>query len=92
LGRGFGSLIRHQSQEAENFRALFFLRLNELLAPPALAFATHELGASNLPGGYVRANQSATPLGMEIALVTENVAEAHAGAIDAGAMSIKEPL
>jgi uncharacterized glyoxalase superfamily protein PhnB len=29
---------------------------------------------------------------MEIALVTENVAEAHATAIAAGAMSIKEPL
>ena len=68
------------------------MRLNELRAPPALAFATHELGASNLPAGYVRANQSETPLRMEIALVTENVAEAYAGAIDAGAMFIKEPL
>lgn len=58
----------------------------------ALAFATHELGASNLPGGYVRANQSKTPLGMEIALVTDNVADAHARAVDAGAVSIKEPL
>jgi len=58
----------------------------------ALAFATHELGASILPGGYVRANQSETPLGMEIALVTDNVADAHARAVDAGAVSIKEPL
>jgi catechol 2,3-dioxygenase-like lactoylglutathione lyase family enzyme len=57
-----------------------------------LAFATHELGSSNLPGGYVKANQSDTPLGMEIALVTDNVAEAHDRAIDAGAVSIKEPL
>jgi catechol 2,3-dioxygenase-like lactoylglutathione lyase family enzyme len=58
----------------------------------ALAFATHELGASNLPGGYVKANQSDIPLGMEIALVTDNVADAHARAIEAGAVSIKAPL
>jgi hypothetical protein len=32
----------------------------------ALAFATHELGASNLPGGYVRASHSDVPLRMEI--------------------------
>jgi len=57
-----------------------------------LAFATHELGASNLPDGYVKANQSATPLGMEIALVTDNVADAHAKAIEAGAVSLKTPL
>jgi len=57
-----------------------------------LAFATHELGAANLPAGYVKANQSDTPLGMEIALVTENVADAHARAIEAGALSIKAPL
>lgn len=58
----------------------------------ALAFATHELGASNLPGGYVKANSSGEPLGMEIALVTEDVAAAHAKAIAEGAVSIKEPL
>ena len=58
----------------------------------ALAFATHDLGASNLPGGYVKASQSDQPLGMEIALVTENVDEAHAKAIAQGATSIKEPV
>ena len=58
----------------------------------ALAFATHDLGASNLPGGYVKASQSDQPLGMEIALVAENVAEAHANAIAQGAISIKEPV
>ena len=57
----------------------------------ALAFATHDLGASNLPNGYIKASHSAEPLGMEIALVTENVAEAHAKALAAGAVSIKEP-
>jgi catechol 2,3-dioxygenase-like lactoylglutathione lyase family enzyme len=58
----------------------------------ALAFATHELGASNLPDGYVKASHSGVPLGMEIALVAENVAEAHAKALAEGALSIKEPL
>ena len=58
----------------------------------ALAFATHDLGASNLPGGYVKASHSGEPLGMEIALVTEDVAAAHAKAIAEGAVSLKEPL
>ena len=58
----------------------------------ALAFASHDLGASNLPGGYVKASHSGEPLGMEIALVTDDVAAAHAKAISEGAVSIKEPI
>jgi predicted enzyme related to lactoylglutathione lyase len=58
----------------------------------ALAFATHELGISNLPKGYVKASNSEVPLGMEVALVTENVADAHAKANAAGAISVKEPI
>ena len=58
----------------------------------ALAFATHDLGASNLPGSYVKASHSREPLGMEIALVTDDVAVAHAKAIAEGAVSLKEPL
>lgn len=58
----------------------------------ALAFATHDLGAANLPGGYVKASNSGEPLGMEIALVTDDVAAAHTNAIAEGAVSIKEPL
>jgi catechol 2,3-dioxygenase-like lactoylglutathione lyase family enzyme len=58
----------------------------------ALAFATHDLGASNLHGGYVKASNSAEPLGMEIAFVTDDVVAAHAKAIAEGAVSIKEPL
>ena len=42
----------------------------------ALGFASHELGASNLPHGYVRADESPLPLGMEIALVTDDVSGA----------------
>ncbi len=52
----------------------------------------HDLGASNLLGGYVKASHSGEPLGMEIALVTEDVAAAHAKAIAEGAVSLKEPV
>lgn len=56
-----------------------------------LAFASHELGDSNFPTGVVRASESTRPLGMEIALVTDDVAKAHNAAIAAGAVAIVEP-
>ena len=56
----------------------------------ALAFASHELGKSNLPDGYIKVNE-AKPLGMEIALVTDDVHGAYAKAVHAGAVSIKAP-
>lgn len=56
-----------------------------------LAFATHELGSNNLPAGYVAADTSSKPLGVEIALVTDSVANAHQRAITAGGISISEP-
>jgi lactoylglutathione lyase len=56
-----------------------------------LAFASHELGTMNLPSGFVAASQSAKPLGFEVALVTSNVAEAHARALAVGAMEVKAP-
>jgi lactoylglutathione lyase len=57
----------------------------------ALAFASHELGAGNLPGGYVKADEG-KPLGIEIALVTEDVQAAFERAVNAGAESIKAPV
>lgn len=57
-----------------------------------LGFATHALGEKNLPRGYVAADTSRLPLGMEIALVTENVAAAHAKAISKGATEIAPPV
>lgn len=56
-----------------------------------LAFATHTLGALNLPTGYVEASSSRKPLGMEVAFVTPSVAEAHAKAVAVGATEIKAP-
>ncbi|NJL02387.1 MAG: VOC family protein [Spirulinaceae cyanobacterium SM2_1_0] len=56
-----------------------------------LAFAAHSLGAMNLPAGYVAADTSPSPLGMEIALVTPDVVAAHAKAIAAGAAELRIP-
>ena len=39
----------------------------------ALAFAAHELGDNNFPGGHVAAHSSAQPLGFEVAFVTSDV-------------------
>lgn len=57
----------------------------------ALAFAAHELGRMNLPGGYVAADSSAQPLGMEVGFVTHDVALAHARAVAAGATELQAP-
>jgi len=54
-----------------------------------LAFASHELGQSNLPAGYTKASDSTEPLGFEIALVTEDVISAHTKALKAGATEIR---
>ncbi len=56
-----------------------------------LAFASHALGASNFPQGHVRASESALPLGMEIALVTDNVPQAHQAALAQGATELSAP-
>ncbi len=56
-----------------------------------LAFASHELGSMNLPSGFVAANISVQPLGIEVAFVTPTVIEAHANALNAGASEVKAP-
>ena len=56
-----------------------------------LAFASHELGTMNFPGGHVRASDSKQPLGMEIALVTEDVYQAHKSALQHGAAELSAP-
>ena len=58
----------------------------------ALGFASHQLGASNLPAGYVKADASSVPLGMEIALVTDDVQSAFDKALAAGATPLKAPM
>jgi lactoylglutathione lyase len=56
-----------------------------------LAFAAHELGDSNFPGGHVHVDTSPVPLGIEVGFVTEDVAAAHARAIAAGAKELAAP-
>lgn len=56
-----------------------------------LAFADHALGALNFPDGYVAADGSARPLGMEVGFVTDDVAAAHARALAAGASELQPP-
>ena len=57
----------------------------------ALAFASHELGEANLPGGYTRAESAALPLGCEIALIAEDVAGAFEKAVASGARAVSAP-
>lgn len=56
-----------------------------------LAFADHVLGQANLPNGYVRASDTAVPLGVEIALLTDGVVAAHADALAHGAVEVAPP-
>lgn len=56
-----------------------------------LAFASHALGSLNFPLGHVRASDSPLPLGMEIALVTDDVHGAHAAALEQGANELVAP-
>jgi lactoylglutathione lyase len=59
--------------------------------PTTLAFAEHALSDANFAGGHVRADVSPQPLGMEIGLVTDDVAAAHARAVAAGAAELSPP-
>ena len=56
-----------------------------------LAFASHALGRSNLPDGYVAASESPRPLGFEIALTTAEVQASYERAMAAGAAGIQAP-
>jgi lactoylglutathione lyase len=56
-----------------------------------LAFASHELGDMNFPGGHIGAHDSAKPLGFEVAFVTSDVHSAHVAALAAGAQELASP-
>jgi lactoylglutathione lyase len=57
-----------------------------------LAFVAHELGAVNFPGGHVHANESDKPLGVEVGIVTDDVAAAHERAVKLGARELAAPV
>ena len=56
-----------------------------------LSFAQHSMWESHFPKGFVKASESVIPLGMEIALLTDDVAAAHAKAIACGAQELCAP-
>lgn len=56
-----------------------------------LAFAKHSLGAANLPDGYINGTTSELPLGIEVALISDDVAATHQAALAEGAQEIKAP-
>jgi lactoylglutathione lyase len=57
-----------------------------------LAFASYELGDINLKGNYQKSDVNASPFGVELAFVTEDVTAAYTKAIAAGAVPIQAPI
>jgi uncharacterized glyoxalase superfamily protein PhnB len=57
----------------------------------ALAFASNELAATNLPDGFRRNSISEKPAGIEIALLSTDLEAAHAHAINCGAKEVVAP-
>jgi uncharacterized glyoxalase superfamily protein PhnB len=55
------------------------------------AFASHELGDKNFPGGVRRAGTDGQPPNVELALVHEDVEAAYAAALEAGCESLAAP-
>jgi catechol 2,3-dioxygenase-like lactoylglutathione lyase family enzyme len=56
-----------------------------------LAFASTDLGRSNLPGGFVPHDPAGPPLGTELAFAGDDVAAMFAAALEAGATAVAEP-
>lgn len=56
-----------------------------------LSFASKALALSNHPAGFRFADDGALPLGVEIALATDNVMAAHQAALAAGASELAAP-
>jgi len=56
-----------------------------------LSFASHQLAESNSTQGFVYCSQTEQPLGVELAFVTDDVDQAHATALEAGATEIAAP-
>jgi lactoylglutathione lyase len=57
-----------------------------------LAFAQHATARENLGRDYVAADRSAQPLGVEVGLVTDDVATACTRAVAAGAALLTPPV
>lgn len=82
-GRAFGLATRflHESNQYGELET----------GQTALAFASHALGAGNLPQGYAPVTRDGRPAGFEFGLVTSDVAAAYERAVSAGAAAIAAP-
>jgi len=56
-----------------------------------LAFASNELGRSNLPDGFCENDPSEPPAGIEIALIAEDVGSTFDRALEPGAVAVAKP-
>lgn len=56
-----------------------------------LAFASHALGATAVPVAYTAFDPCQPPAGIELTLVSENVAVSFVTAVTAGAVALVEP-
>ena len=56
-----------------------------------LAFSRYDLAETLIPGGYTPVRPGEPPAGVELGLVTEDVAGAYARAVAAGATPLQEP-
>lgn len=57
----------------------------------ALAFTSHELGASAVPLEYQHSNRLQPPFGVELTLTSTDVTAAYDRAVEAGAEPVAEP-
>jgi lactoylglutathione lyase len=57
-----------------------------------LAFCRHDLAAGLFPGGYAPLPADGPPAGVELGLVTEDVAGAYERAVAAGATPLQAPM
>lgn len=58
----------------------------------ALAFISQELGHANLKDGFLASDAAQLPLGIEIALVTDEVEQTLQAALGLGAILVSEPV
>ncbi|MFN0200318.1 MAG: VOC family protein [Bacteroidia bacterium] len=58
----------------------------------SISFASTELASSNLKNGFIKSDISQKPFATELGLVTENVSEVVALALNNGATILEEPI
>ena len=82
-GKAFGFQVRflHESGEYGELES----------GSTTLAFASNALGEMNFGANFVPVSATATPPGIELAFVTEDVSSAYTKAVEAGAVPLHAP-